>query len=275
MNSTLMQELQESGVDMDHVAKMDQEKPLSLARFESYYDFIEEDETYKLVDVKKLKGLTDSRLDVNCTWLEHFNGKAGVLADNRIENLLNKLKVNGYSSFVHSFQKPIYGVPLAYFDKEDIYIAYGDGNHRTVFAKIVNAPYIYARVSYYRYNSESEHNYLLYQKLLKELYKKIKEFGFSIENNSVVYKGVIVIMNIPGYYRFDFNSEDMYLIQNRINIVQQQLDFIWEKNRSFKYLNFKWKIRICKLLENFGTDYDKQLLYGVLACLYEEGYVLN
>ncbi|MBY0598967.1 hypothetical protein [Bacillus bingmayongensis] len=275
MDNTLFQELCKCGVDSEHLIKTDQEKPISSEELERYYDYVKEEEQKKLVDVTKIKGLTDTRLNVNGTWWEHFNGEAEVLAHNRIETLFERLKEKGLLRFIFSFEESRYCVPLAYFDKEDIYFAYGDGNHRTVFAKIVNAPYIFAKVSYYKYNPVSERNYIQYKKWFQDLCSSVEKLGFRIEQGWIKYKDVSIIdIDIYMPSNFNLSDKDMNFIHEKFKNLQKELTFIEEKVRLLRFFSLKWKIRICTLFSHWGDDFNKMILYGALASLLEEGYTI-
>ncbi|MED3325523.1 hypothetical protein P4409_00020 [Bacillus thuringiensis] len=279
MANCLMDELRTYGINLDHLKKMNQEKPILCEELELYYDCIPNEKKNMLVKISKIKGLTDTRLNTNCTWAQHMTGEAGVLALNRLETHYKYLQENGLAASIEYFQQPEHKINLSYFDKEDIYVV-TDGNHRTVFAKMINAPYIFAEVVQYKYNYTSESYYLHYKKLLKNLEISAEKLNFYIQDGKIMYKNVFInTHDIPSCSSLNFTQEIMPLVNNRFKDIQDQLNFMEERMRLFHFLNSKWKLRICSFLshvrhvDHLKNAINKDLLYSSLAQLYEDGYV--
>ncbi|SDZ44774.1 hypothetical protein [Bacillus sp. 166amftsu] len=279
MTICLINGLRNHGVDLDHLKKMNLEKPILCEKLELYYDHIPTEKKNMLVKISKIRGLTDTRLNTNCTWAQHMTGEAGVLALNRIETHYKYLQENGLAASIEYFQHPKHKINLSYLDKEDIYVV-TDGNHRTVFAKMINAPYIFAEVEIYKHNYTSEAYYLHYKKLLKDLKESAEELNFHIQDRRIMYKDISLNTHeIPCYSSFNFNQEEMFWIKNRFRDIHEQLNFIEKRMRLFYFLNNKQKIRICSTLshvrhvDHLKNAMNKDLLYSSLAQLYEGGYV--
>ncbi|MGH0589373.1 hypothetical protein ACQVQY_25430 [Bacillus mycoides] len=273
MTTCLMDELRNYGVNLGHLKQMEQEKPILYKELEMYYDCIGAEKKDMLVEISKIKGLTETRLNPNCTWTQHITGEAGVLALNRIEKHHIYLQKNGLSALIEYFQQPKHKITLNYFDKEDIYVV-ADGNHRTVFAKMINAPYMFAEVVPWKYNHTSHQYYLHHKKLLKDLKISAERLNFTIQNGKLMYNDIpLNTYDIPFYSRFNFPQTEMISIKRRFTDIQNQLSFLEVKMRLFYFSSKKWKIRICKTMSHMDNNIDTQLLYGSLVQLYEDGYV--
>lgn len=152
------------GISKDHLDQMKKELVQLDIGYHYFYDMVDTEEDV-LVPVNKIQGLSSTRGEANRSWFNHIARKAGGLSLTRLNSLRRSLENQGLESFRESFKEREYQVRLIHYDEEDNYYVGGDGNHRTVWAKIVNAPSICARVSRYKINHKNRTNYQAVRKL--------------------------------------------------------------------------------------------------------------
>ncbi|MFC7443085.1 hypothetical protein [Laceyella putida] len=175
----------EQGVSKEHILQMKEIKvknhePL----FWKYHNGILTKETM-LVPLEKIKGIT--RCSPGFSWWDHFILRKGDLVDSRMESLLSSLKKKGLEEFRNTFIDEKYKVSLFHFVDHDIYFVCNDGNHRTIWAKIVGAPFIMADIERYEFPKDEE-NIKLIESIHREYLNLLNSMNLVHSEGEVVYK---------------------------------------------------------------------------------------
>ncbi|MBX4163787.1 hypothetical protein [Priestia megaterium] len=149
-----------TGVSREHILFLRQSKVKSLGEIGEFFQSNGTEEV-ELVPVSKIKGL--NRGTPGFSWLDHAEMIAGNLSPSSFQSFQQRLEETSLESFrewlkSESFLETNDVVTFNYYAECDEYYAY-EGNHRTLWAKLVDAKYIKAKVNKYHYNSAKHSNY--------------------------------------------------------------------------------------------------------------------
>ena len=95
---------------------------------------------------------------------------------------------------------------LYYYDEFDEYHVAHDGNHRTLWAKLVDAEYIRARVYKYKYNPTKHDNYKRIQCILGDYKKFLHVCNLQLIEGIPEYKGCPIYTRQPPPI-YDYSNE--------------------------------------------------------------------
>jgi hypothetical protein len=264
------------GVPQSHIDRMKRDTCLSSCDYQLFYEFAgeEEIEDLRMVPVEKVGGLTGSRGEGGASWWDHFTGKVGNLDLVRIERLKEKLKALGLDHFRSTFAHPEYKIELGYYPWHDAYIVESDGNHRTIWAKIVGAPTIAARV--YRFLPD---HYKRYQRLVE----RKKQFENTVKHYNLIWKDSDLLAGeeqIPvwhfgrGYYnrrRYETDENIQWMMKeyDRMEKRLKRLGEIHERLSRFKNERIRdLLLRFLSLRSEIFLDEDP-VVYSLLQKLYK------
>ncbi|PTM52175.1 hypothetical protein [Desmospora activa] len=263
------------GVPRQHLEQMRKE----IIHAHSYYRHFykkEVEEKNVLVPVNKIRGLLESRGDPGYSWLDHITYRAGCLW--RLENFKPWLEELGLETFRKSFADPGYSVELYYYDQEDAYYVGGDGNHRTTWAKIVNAPYISAWVTRKCFLPGHYENYKLLRAKKAELVQTVKEYGLHLRewrdgaHISLTGQGSIWFHVTPQV--FDYGNQEK--VTAALHQYEKTLGFLQELQELHKRVQIlkqpKFRNFFLQLGKGWITDRERKRIYKGLLKLYEEGW---
>ncbi|MDT3498136.1 hypothetical protein NLU03_28520 [Bacillus toyonensis] len=298
MNHNLYNELFSLGVKTSHLEKMKNEKPTEHEIQMNYHTYVKTDEIPISINLRKLKGL--SRGDTRFTWWDHLTLEARQLNYHKRDRLLNILKNDGLDKFIHSFEQNEYAIDVIYLDDEDAYYTC-EGNHRTVLAKILNVPFIKAKVSYHTCDIPCKNAFNQYQNNRHKLELRLESLGLKLNfpkdvtktplekitevgEGSILYNEIeILSTNIPSLDAIIHNWDDsrstcekFISTQNEFRYLNQQLDLLEKTDQLYRPFSPKWKIRFLKFFLVFLDDNDDNLhkkdSYKAMITLYEQNY---
>ncbi|WP_253880909.1 hypothetical protein [Priestia megaterium] len=228
MKDILYQTLIEKGVPDSHISDMRETLNISEYPYRMYYDEIFDDrETYRHVPLSKVKSL-GYRGTNGLSWFDHacYNGTDNIDIG-RCHRAYEYLEKQSLEEF-HAYYKHS-AVKLIHFKDDDFYAVYGDGTHRTLWAKVTGAPTLYAVVTQAKKNHERYHAYRWFKVLEKDfnIYLKKHELDWgkdcSDSLSNIVYRGKSI-----GYFsiysprefnwKYDFSNEKL----NDWKVQQQQ-----------------------------------------------------
>ncbi|PGZ77316.1 hypothetical protein COE55_17915 [Priestia megaterium] len=228
MKSILYQTLLEKGVPDSHINKMRETNNISEEPYRIYYDEIsEEEKTYRHVPLSKVKSL-GYRGTSGLSWFDHacYNGTDNIDIG-RCHRAYKYLEEQSLEEFQAYYKRS--AVKLIHFEDDDFYAVYGDGTHRTLWAKVTGAPTIYAVVTKAKKNHERYHAYRWFKVMEKDFNTYLKnhklDWGEDCSGSlsEIVYQGRSI-----GYHslysprsfswKYDFTNEKL----NDWKVQQQQ-----------------------------------------------------
>lgn len=284
----LYKTLLQKGVSDSYIKNIKQTLNMSEDPYKRYYDDIQEDKkTFAYVPVSKIKSL-GFRGTVGLSWFDHAccNGTHNIDLV-RCQRAFDYLKTQSLDEF-HDYYKH-HPVRLKYYEDDDFYVVFGDGTHRTLWAKVTGASYIYARIYRARKNHSTYESYRWFKELEVKFHEYLSSNELSLKGfrrnysyrpdstSEICYKGEYL-----GFYRI--YSPDMFTDKTKLNMKTlhhwklQQQDLKEEYVRVFKYrdklhllmkmMPNKWKGKIISFLEVWidtigSSDEKKQKQYDL------------
>ncbi|MDR0132740.1 hypothetical protein [Priestia megaterium] len=225
MKDILYQTLIEKGVPDWHISDMKETLNISEYPYSMYYDEISEDKkTYRHVPLSKVKSL-GYRGTSGLSWFDHacYNG-TGNIDIGRCHIAYEYLEKQSLEEFQAYYSHS--AVQLIHFEDDDFYAVYGDGTHRTLWAKVTGAPTIYAVVTKAKKNYERYDAYKWFKVLEKDfnIYLKKHELDWEGKTSNgfskIVYRGKSL-----GYFYIyspsDFNWK-YDLTNEKLNVWKEQ-----------------------------------------------------
>lgn len=217
-----------------------------------------------LVPVSKIVGL-GMREEAGYSWWHHYIGSIGDLALNRLIELEQNFKKMGLIKFMQSFidEKYCDQVDFIYYVDHDIYFAI-NGQHRTVMAKLVDAPYILAEVLNLEINSEKQKQNEKKGMIIEEVNTLLSILDLNISGRGAYWKDVLVI---PLRLKFNLNIssiEDIIVVKKSLKLfidsVIEVEDFQAKLTRSLRY---QFKICFLRMLgKNYRVNrFEKNILH--------------
>lgn len=206
----------EKGVSKEYLKMIQKETPkkrslLSDFNFNIYYED-NENEKEQNVPVHKIKMLSREGLP-NDSWFDlSINAKYNTsnIDLSRIDEALTYLiNSSSLSSYHQSLITDIQPVPFEYYDEHDIYTVGHNGNHRTILAKLTNAPYIRGVVKTYNFNANKYKAYTQIKNAIKEFDSVLDQLGFYPDDDDelIYYKNKAIIGAI-GYFEHYFTFKN-------------------------------------------------------------------
>ncbi|ATL39874.1 MULTISPECIES: NADH dehydrogenase [Bacillus] len=240
MKNKLEKLLLEKGVFEFHIKEMKETANISEYPYELYYDKVGKSEKlYRDVPLKKIKGL-GFRGTSGVSWFDHacYNGTDNIDIG-RCEKAFEYLKKQSLEEFHTYYQHS--PVKLIHYEDDDFYAVYGDGTHRTIWAKITGAPTIYAQVTRARKNPSLYKSYLRFKELESQINKYFEEndLSWGVKNtryySEILYKGMpVALYSIDPPYSFKRSSYS--LNDQKLDTWNKQLnEFMIEFEESFRY----------------------------------------
>lgn len=197
------------GVSQSHIDRMKRERCTTSSEYHLFYEEVGKTEYDVPVPVRKIQGLTGSRGKDGASWWDHFTGKAGAIERDRIEYLKGKLEEIGLERFREHFAEYRYSVDLGYYPEHDLFIVENDGNHRTIWAKIVGAPTISAVVHHFQFLPDHYERHKRVKKRKEQFDSTLDQYHLRWEDHKLFF-GDLPISNFdPGYYNRN-NYQDDY-----------------------------------------------------------------
>ncbi|MCY8234914.1 hypothetical protein [Priestia endophytica] len=248
IKDVLHKTLLEKGVPESHILDMQATLNVNEYPYEYYYEEImEEEDNYEHVPLSKIKSL-GFRGTEGISWFDHacYNGTHNI-DESRCQKAFEHLKKESIEEFQEYYKSSF--VELIYFIDDDFYAVYGDGTHRTLWAKVTGASTIYARVTRAKKNSIAYEVHQKFKSLEKEFYSYLKSKKLewteprylSSDINTVseiIYKGHFLWV-YPMYSPKKFRSKDSCDPKIIMNWKKQQEDF---RNKLALILRYKKKL---------------------------------
>lgn len=199
-NINLEKELLIKGVTKEHIDYIKNVKVQCLSELYKYYDkdtSIKQIET--LVSPKKIVDI--GRANPNESLYDCANGTSSTRNDNRadlncfsmaiaLKHIVNDT-LNDIYRWYAEYCDPI---KLVYFSDDDVYQVGCDGNHRSLYALIVDAPKVRAIVTTYKKNSKKYKAHLRWAQLSKEY-----NISYGLLEESIIFKGEHSEYKVKGY----------------------------------------------------------------------------
>jgi hypothetical protein len=265
--------LLEMGVLFEELQKAKKEKLQNYrSLFSLYQRNYEEDTHLELVPVDKIISLTDTRGEFGRTWWDHISSKAGSLDSLRKRYLFDQLSKKGLHSFRSSFAEEEYKVTMYHFVEHNCYAVENDGNHRTTWAKVLNAPFIAAEVTRCRAIPEKYNNLKEIEKSKGELSKLITHYNLTYDGTSILYKNqMITDVFIPEPCWNSFDSA-----KKQFEYYSELIACAVELHKELNSLNWiKRKKRILSLIFGSDTTMMEHHTYKILSSLYKANWKLE
>ncbi|MYL37359.1 hypothetical protein [Halobacillus litoralis] len=257
--------LLDKGVRDFHITRMKNEKTLDVSEYNIYYD-LQGERTLKKIPVDRIK--TTNRVNPNVvSWFELAFAPHGInLSSDRLHRCLLKFKdsinlQSYYDFFVSDECRKKNPISFNYYDKDNIYTA-SAGNHRTIFAKITDTPYIKANTDIFTFNQQKYSNYVKLKSAFLKFEKSLEAFNLCLdeiyEAKCISYRGeffIGVFDNSYLYNYFLFKDKEYYFISSLVSqdhtindiisdlsLLSSQFYDIEEKSKEYKrlYTLVKW-----------------------------------
>ncbi|MGG4392111.1 hypothetical protein COK01_24805 [Priestia megaterium] len=270
------------GISKEHIDLLKKEKLKSDIELEKYFDLdskVRDDTKFELVPVSKIKGLNRHRGEAGYTWLDHVEKKAGGLDKRKFESIQQKLDNTSLEEFKEWFSSDSFPMKqdkltlFYYADYDEYYV--GNGNHRTSWAKLVDAEYIKANVITYRYNPIKYTNFQKVKRLEENFFQllNICNLHYNLRQDLVEYKGWSVVIHKPLIIT---SNTTQIQITNYILKLNKDMDFIVKlMNKYFLFLRLPKKLRM-KLLNFFNhCSKDNYRTYKILKMLQQRDWSPN
>lgn len=251
--------LLQMGVSLGYIDRMKREACTTSSEFHLFYEMVWKPEYHVQVPVEKIIGLTGSRGKDGASWWDHFTGKAGFIVRDRIEYLRGRLEEMGLERFREHFSDKRYPVDLGYYPEHDVYIVEHDGNHRTLWAKIVGAPVICATVHPFRFLPDHYERHKPVKERKKQFDRILELYHLRWEeaDHEIFYKDIPVERFDPGYHNRK-NYED----DSGTNWIHHQFDKMEEKIH-----------RVGKIHRAMGWITNQRIRDGILDLILREGLI--
>lgn len=264
MNS-LEGKLKALGVTDKHITFL-KETFLESEIYAKYYEYQGDQEKIELVPVKDIVAL-GARGKGNRSWWDHATYEVGSLEESRIDRFItnNNMTELSSSQINELFSREQFAdisdrVKLSFYEQENKFFVI-NGNHRIMWAKLLNVPFIRAEVSYYSINSNKYEEHLLYTDTKNELDHLIKKVEFEIIEKrdwlGIYYKGLLITEYPVNYLTIDIclrsEEEKIERINKAINILRQIED---NYNYYMKYPSFI-RLYILKIVKVFSSNNTK------------------
>lgn len=204
----LEQFLLKIGVSQGHIDRMKQERCTTSWEFQLFYEVVGKPEYDMRVPVEKIHGLTGTRGKDGASWWEHFTGKAGSIVPDRIEYLRGRLEEMGLEQFREHFAESRYSVDLGYYPEHDVYIVEHDGNHRSLWAKIVGAPVIIATVHHFRFLPNHYERYKRVKDRKEQFERTLDSYHLRWEDRELYFGDASIGRFDPGYHNRSNYQDD-------------------------------------------------------------------
>ncbi|MFJ5762748.1 hypothetical protein ACIQAA_27190 [Neobacillus sp. NPDC093182] len=266
-----------AGVNEEHLSFLKNDTLKSDAPFYYFFDVSDQRE-YRLVPVNKIKGL--SRGEPGFSWWDHVLLKAGNIAGNRLEGNEKRLQSTTLEEFRKRFVSNNFpAVELSYYDEFDEYYVSSDGNHRTLWAKLVAADYIRARVYDYKYNPIKHGSYKRVQGILSDYTKLVEVANLQLEGDQydcwdLEYKGIQLCSDEIPYIRDYLNETKISNLKNCVGKNIKMIENIMDRYFKFARIPDKLRMKLFKLFMNHLNN-EKKFIYVNLVWLQEHGWVPN
>ncbi|ARI75657.1 hypothetical protein [Halobacillus mangrovi] len=274
------------GVKQEHILDLSNEKVKSDKVYRSFFDYDPHYDAEVLVPVNKIKGLTFSRGKENYSWWDHANMKAGNIDPHKFRGLQEKLEETTLVEFEKWFvDKNFPMMQLYYYEDFDEYYVGSDGNHRSIWAKLIDAKYIKAEIVKYRINHQRYEKYKLHEKekqknhekieLLKKNFEKdIQDFGFTIKENNVEFHGELLVNYFPENIDLT-HPATLKILEKRLANTANHLLIL--KSEYYKLKSIPSIIRYIYILAriNLSASYNKRIIYEMLRKLYKKNRIKN
>lgn len=228
----LEQTLLKKGLSLDHIAYLKDNNPKSLDEYYSYYDYIPlKDKKDVLVVTKKIIGI--DRANNRASFFNNAVGRCkSELNIYRMATAIEHIREDTLKQ-LHDWYENLYdSVDLIYFIDADVYQVGCDGNHRSLYANIIDAPLIKANVRCYKCNEKKQKTFLYYKKICSD-YMVISVCQNFYDNTEVTFLYNTKKYVIEGY---DSPIKNGQYCWEQISILAAQLC------KDFNYLKKDWLI---------------------------------
>lgn len=233
-NVDLERALVQKGVSAEHIAYLKANNPKDFFEYYEYYEHISENDKNKvLVETKKIIGI--SRANVCASFYDNATGRyESELNVYRMATAIEHIRDDALGQLYAWYENLYDPVALIYFSDEDVYKVGRDGNHRSLYANVIGAPFIKADVAYYRRNDEKYKTFLHFKEVcckykLESVEPSIygdPEFTFSYNNEEYV---------VTGYVNPKINGQ--YSIE-QIDTLASQLKEDWRFIKKDRLISF-------------------------------------
>lgn len=265
------------GVSHQHLERMSKEMNHGHAHYIYFYEEVSKEEA--VVPVSEIRGLLGTRGFDGFSWLDHITGRAGTFT--RLDNFKPWLEEQGLDAFRKSFTNPKYRVELGYYDQDEAYYVDGEGNHRTTWAKVLDVPFIAAKVTRYRLLPTHYRNYEKLQARRDELKQTIREYGLTMKKKSIGQKGAHISFKGHGSIRYhvypkvyDYGNTDQVIAALRQ--YEKTLDFLHQVRELHERMGFiqqpKFRDFLLRIGKGLSNDREKKRIYESLLALYRQGW---
>lgn len=249
---------------------MKKEKPYKrseMLKLDSFYDIKNQERVIQNVPVEHIKATSREGFPDD-SWFDLAKNASSIIYDgedeirsnidtSRIrESLEYLLNAEHLSSYHQSLVDSIAPVQLNYYDQEDIYEVGSDGNHRTILAKLTNAPFIKARIIPLTFNQEKYDNYIqVVEQAIETFNAVIDQLGFTSDDEAIYYnESPVIVPMANGIFKYYFklkmnkgtslvsySDESSYFI-NKLQEVTKVLYQIHETKKQYQrfYNRIKW-----------------------------------
>jgi hypothetical protein len=266
----------ESGLKPEEISKLKKEKNESVDEFYSFYTRTDK-EIMKKIPVNRVIGIGTARGTTGISWFENLlNFRQHNFRAKTINDLSEKMH-SSLSDFRNSFESGDYSgdnLRFVHFIEDDLYVNTSGGSHRTLFAKISGAEYIYAKVLEYKCDNYKRKNFELIKQKEEQLKNLVSEMNLGIiseENQQIISYKNTTILSFEEIDICDYsNDEAVRIVIDSLNkhidylegIKKEYLKIVWFPSKIRKFvLNFKlnfsndWSLRILKKLIDSGWYY--------------------
>jgi len=242
--------LNENGVPEQHISKLKRQYQYDIFVLDKYYESKKIEKVIQSVPVNKIKATSRQGLP-NDSWFDLAQNASKVIyKDNceirsnidasKVEEALDYLlSAENLSVYHQSLVDDIQEVDLNYYDKDDIYAVESDGNHRTILAKLTNAPFIKARVSTLNFSQEKYERGLKIKDSVKEFDVVLDKLNLTSDCDNIYYHGKPVIgAFVNGLFKYYFKCKE----DNVSSLLSSEDEIKAFLNRLIEVTNYLYQI---------------------------------
>lgn len=233
--SLLYETLLRKGVDDDYIKLMKQTHNISDEPYKYYYDEIrnENKKVETIVPVSKIKSL-GARGTNNLSWFDHACCHGTDNIDfGRCERAFKHLQKQPLADF-HNYYD-CHPVPLKYYEEDDFYVVYGDGTHRTLWAKITDAQYIKAYVTHAKKSNIRYEAYRNYKKIEADFNEYLSNLDLQINGYDYYnYYDSISEIHYKHKYLLCYSLLSPEIFKNQRTLNQETVGKLYEQQENFK-----------------------------------------
>gem|GEM_PF-4633477 len=261
----------EAGVAADYISFLESEIMKSDDVLYDTYLRVGKEEKIK-IPVSKIKGISTGRGINGLSWMYNFIQTSECnFRETTVEKFRSKITSSNLGNFKASFVDHKFSddnLRFSYFKEVDEYYTSGGGSHRTLFAKVIGAPYIYGKVITYQKDPVKEKNVFEIESKEEYLKSLIQTMNLHLEKEEEEIRIKFKTFPLSMFEENIINDfSDQNRVEERLDIYNEEIEYL--KEIQSLHNRYKRIPTIFLRLKNSVSSYET---LGDLIFLYEKGW---